>query len=271
MLISIVTPSFKQLDWLKRCARSVADQGAEAEHIIQDGGSGPELREWVQKYTNSQLTMESDHGMYDALNRGFSRAKGDVMAWLNCDEQYLPGALNAVLARFEADPQLDVLLADNVVVDPNGQYMAHRFSVLPTRGQIWLRFPVASCALFFRKRVWEPFDTQWKSVGDWWWFRNMMMRGARMGIMRGFVSAFTETQANLGLAPISKTEHQAIYDSRPKWVSAFSPLLLAMYRWRMIRSGTFSVKPFRYSIFKDDEAERREFQVARPTGRWVRR
>src|SRR5688572_32885233 len=105
--------------------------------------------------------MEPDHGMYDALNRGFTRASGEILAWLNCDEQYLPGALQAVEERFAAEPKLDVLLADNVVVDPQGNYLAHRFSIRPTSGQIWVRFPVASCALFFRRRVWKPFDTRW--------------------------------------------------------------------------------------------------------------
>jgi len=267
---SIVTPSFRQLDWLKRCVRSVGDQGCELEHSVQDGGSGVELEEWVREHTDAILSVEQDAGMYDALNRGFSRAGGEILAWLNCDEQYLPGALRAVEARFAAEPELDVLLADNLIVDGSGTYLAHRYSIQPTSGQIWLRFPVASCALFFRRRVWRPFDTRWKSTGDWWWFRDMMLRGARIGIMRRFVSAFTETQANLGLAPVSRAEQAIILGSRPQWVKIFSPLLLAMHRWRMWRSGAFAVKPFKYALFVGEETQRREFTVDCPTARWIR-
>lgn len=90
MQFSIVTPSFRQLGWLKRCVRSVADQeGVSFEHIIQDAGTGPELDEWVRGNSNAQLFVEKDEGMYDAVNRGFARAKGEFCAYLNCDEQYL--------------------------------------------------------------------------------------------------------------------------------------------------------------------------------------
>jgi glycosyltransferase involved in cell wall biosynthesis len=295
---SIVTASFRQLDWLKCCALSVADQGVDLEHIIQDGGTGPELAEWVRSNTSADLVMEPDHGMYDALNRGFARAKGEILTWLNCDEQYLPGALKAVEERFAADPELDVLLADNLIVDPEGQYLAHRFSLVPTLAQMWVRFPVGSCALFFRRPVWQPFDTQWKSVGDWWWFRAMLERGNRMGILRKFVAAFTETSGNLGLASVTVPEHAKIMDSRPWWARGiFKQWLLAQHRWRMWRSGAFAVEPFTYSIYTressavralpgtarrlpgldfdspgaDIHPERREFAVPAPTARWIRR
>ena len=98
----------------------------------------------------------------------------------------------------------------------------------------------------------------------------MMLRGAKMGLMRRFVSAFTETQANLGLAPISRSEQTIILNSRPRWVKIFAPILLAMYRWRMWRSGTFSVKPFQYALYTGDETQRRVFTVDHPTGRWIR-
>ena len=87
---TIVTPSFRQLNWLKLCAASVDDQqGVEVEHLIQDAQSGPELAQWVRDHSRARLFVESDTGMYDAINRGFRKATGDIVAWLNCDEQYL--------------------------------------------------------------------------------------------------------------------------------------------------------------------------------------
>jgi hypothetical protein len=207
--------------------------------------------------------------------------------------------------QFAADPELDVLLADNLIVDPRGEYLAHRFSLIPTLGQMWARFSVASCALFFRRRVWEPFDIQWKSAGDWWWFRAMVERGARIGILRKFVAAFTETQANLGLAPVTAPEHARILAARPWWArGVFKHLLLARHRWRMWQSGAFAVKPFTYALYTHGDIDgatrsqhglsssavpatlaasasleenasfrpkRREFSVPRPTARWIRR
>lgn len=289
MRFSIVTASFRQLELLKCCARSVADQGVDLEHIIQDGGTGPELENWVREQTRAKLVMEADAGMYDALNRGFSRGQGEILAWLNCDEQYLPGALRAVEERFAAEPDLDVLLADNLVVDREGKYLAHRFSLVPTLAQMWVRFPVGSCAMFFRRRVWRPFDTRWKSVGDWWWFREIVEQRARVDVLRRFVSVFTETRENLGLAPISAGEHAQIRAARPWWARVGRPLLVAHHRLRMWQSGAFAVKPFHYAIYPPAgekqpggsnsaansadvlcPVERQEFFVSRPTGRWIR-
>jgi glycosyltransferase involved in cell wall biosynthesis len=268
---SIVTPSFQQPDWLRLCARSVGDQGADLEHLIQDAGTGGDLEAWVRAETRAQIFVERDHGIYDALNRGFERANGEIFAWLNCDEQYLPGALAAVAARFAAEPELDVLLADNLVLDPSGAYLAHRFSLRPKWSTMWLRFPVASCALFFRPRVWRRFDTRWRSAGDWWWFRELMRAGARIGVLRHFTSAFTETGKNLGLADVTLREQAEIAARMPARVRALRPLLLAQHRLRMLASGAWSVRPFRYAVFTQASGAARVTQeAARPTASWRR-
>lgn len=270
MRFSIVTPSFRQLDWLRLCVRSVEDQGVELEHVVQDGGTGPELEEWVRGSTKAQLFVEQDGGIYDALNRGFARTSGDVLAWLNCDEQYLPGALSAVEAEFAARPELDVLLADNLIVDGAGNHLAHRFSLMPEVSQCWWRFPVSSCALFFRRRVWQPFDTQWKSAGDWWWFMAMLQCGAKVGVMRRFVATFAETGENLGLSPVTASEHAAIAAARPWWVKAFAPAILLRHKARMLASGVNRVQPFDYRIFTASGKERQRFDARQPTSQWRR-
>src|SRR5579864_8457246 len=97
MNFSIVTPSFRSSRWLKLCIASVADQaGVEFEHIVQDAGSDDGTLEWLPHDTRVRAYVEKDSGMYDAINRGYRRAKGDLLAYLNCDEQYLPGALQKV-------------------------------------------------------------------------------------------------------------------------------------------------------------------------------
>lgn len=270
MRFSIVTPSYHQFEYLRLCVRSIEDQGVECEHIIQDAESGPELVEWVVSASRSQLFVEQDEGIYDALNRGFARTSGDVLAWLNCDEQYLPGALAAVRDEFIARPDVDILLADNLIVNGAGNYLAHRFSLVPTASQCWWRFPVSSCAMFFRRRVWQPFDTNWKSAGDWWWFMDLLRRGARVGVLRRFVATFAETGGNLGLSPITASEHAAIVAARPWWASLLGPAILACHKVRMVASGVTCVQPFDYEIFADDTNGRKKFRVERPTSNWQR-
>ena len=101
MKFSVITPSFRNSEWLKLCIASVADQsGAEFEHIVQDSCSDDGTQDWLTKDSRVRAFIEKDGGMYDAVNRGYRRATGDILCYLNCDEQYLPGALATVRKVF---------------------------------------------------------------------------------------------------------------------------------------------------------------------------
>ena len=104
MDFTIVTPSFRQLEQLGCCIASIADQeGVSVEHIVQDGGTegfedfGNKMAErWPNRRGYRRVMIsEPDGGMYDAINRGLKRATGGICAYLNCDEQYLPGVLKS--------------------------------------------------------------------------------------------------------------------------------------------------------------------------------
>ena len=104
---SIVTPSFRNSRWLKLCVASVADQeGVELEHIVQDACSDDETQDWLPHDRRVRAFIEKDSGMYDAINRGYRRARGDILAHLNCDEQYFSGALRNVRTFFERNPRV---------------------------------------------------------------------------------------------------------------------------------------------------------------------
>jgi len=97
MNFSIITPSFRNSRWLKLCIASVADQqDVKWEHIVQDSCSDDGTQDWLPRDPRVKAFIEKDGGMYDAVNRGYRRAAGDILAYLNCDEQYLPGALKTV-------------------------------------------------------------------------------------------------------------------------------------------------------------------------------
>jgi glycosyltransferase involved in cell wall biosynthesis len=212
MTLSIITPSYNQVDYLRLCARSVADQAGDFshEHLVQDGGSGEDFAAWAAGQEFADVRREPDRGMYDAINRGFARAKGEVLAWLNCDEQYLPGTLAKVAAWFAAHPDKDLLFGDVVLVDPQGRPLSYRRAVMPWRGHIRSCFlPTYSAATFVRRRVIDDghlLDTNFRAIADAVWIDTLLGAGYRAGLLNEPLAVFTQTGENLGQTPVSEEE-----------------------------------------------------------------
>lgn len=214
MRISVVTPSHNQLAYLELCVASVADQeGVEVEHIIQDAGSDGDLKELLKAKPNVRLFVESDAGMYDAINRGLHRATGEICAYLNCDEQYLPGSLRKVTDFFNANPSIDVLFGDVILVDTTGQPLSYRRTILPTKNHVRLvHLNTPTCATFFRRRLLDRgfyFDQKWKVIGDVVWMDRLLDNQIAMATIREPLSVFAFTGQNLGATARSETENLA--------------------------------------------------------------
>jgi glycosyltransferase involved in cell wall biosynthesis len=122
--ISIVTPSFNQGVYLEECIRSIISQGyPNLEYIVLDGGSSDESVEIIKRY-EKHLTYwqsEPDGGQYSAVQFGFSRATGEILAWLNSDDKYPPYSLFRVAYLFCARPDVDWLTGRSVVWDKSGK------------------------------------------------------------------------------------------------------------------------------------------------------
>jgi glycosyltransferase involved in cell wall biosynthesis len=274
MQFSIVTPSFRNSQWLKLCIASVADQrGVECEHIVQDACSDDDTPDWLPYDRRVRAFIEKDYGMYDAINRGYQRAQGEILAHLNCDEQYLPGALREVHAFFDRHPQVEVLLAGTIVVNGNGRYVCHRHSLIPRESHIWFRFPVLTSSLFIRRRVIEKrkilFDTSWRDLGDLHWVRRLLRENVPMAVMNCFTSAFSDTGENMNLKPNALREISETLAMAPTWARILKPAFVAHHRVRRVVAGHFFLKPLTYAIYTLESPERRVvFFVPKPTAIW---
>jgi glycosyltransferase involved in cell wall biosynthesis len=277
MRFSIVTPSYRNSNWLKLCIASVADQqGVELEHIVQDSCSDDGTQDWLPREPRVKAFIEKDDGMYDAVNRGYRRATGDVLAYLNCDEQYLPGALKVVRDFFDEHPQIEVALAGTIVTDRDGRYLCHRHSLVPNPQHVWFRFPVLTSSVFIRRKVIHErgilFDTRWRDLGDFHWMLALMKNKVPMAVCDSFTSTFADTGENMNLKPNAIREKAATGAMTPLRARALKPFWIGHHRLRRLAAGHFSLKPMSYSIYTlQSPAQRVRFDVAKPTAVWWNR
>jgi len=121
--ISVITPSYNQGKFLEKTILSVLEQGyPNLEYIIIDGGSTDESVEIIRKYQDrlAWWVSEPDRGQSHAINKGFARATGEIFGWLNSDDWYHPGALQAVAAAFAANPEAGAVVGAGDYVDETG-------------------------------------------------------------------------------------------------------------------------------------------------------
>lgn len=267
---SIITPSYRNSSWLKLCIASVADQGVAAEHIVQDAGSDDGTLQWLPQDHRVKAFVEKDAGMYDAVNRGLRRAGGEILAYLNCDEQYLPGALQTVGEFFQRHPDVDVVFGDVVMVDVKGNYLCHRKMQTPLLYHTWVcHLSTLSCAMFFRRRIVsernEFFDPQWRDAGDGEWMLRLLRQKIRMAALESFTSTFTQTGANMSAGPNARRENRALAGTAPAWAQASKLPIVLHHRLRRLLGGMYFQKPFSFEIYTPASPARRIVQiVSRP-------
>ena len=277
---SIITPSYNMLPYLKRCCASVADQkGATFEHIIIDGGSTDGTVEWLKQQQTVQKHLkyisEKDKGMYDAINKGLALAAGNVIAQLNCDEQYLPGILTQIQAYLAQYPEADAIFGDILLVDLEGKLLAARKTYQPRWPYILTSYLyIYTCSLFFRRPVFDQghrFNPEkYKIVGDADLIIQMLRSQVRFQHYQQFTSIYTWTGKNLSENPAAIQEKQRFYASAPNWVRTLRyPLNLMRIIEREIHFLNSKGTPTQYEIYSPHRLDTRtSYQATTSSSRW---
>lgn len=182
-LFSIVTPSYNQGVFISQTVESVQNQGlVDVEHIVMDGGSTDTTLAVLKKY-GKRLFVESkpDKGQAHAINKGMQLARGQILAYLNSDDYYLPGALEEVSKVFQDHPTVQWLVGDALIVDASGEAIQPFVRVyksflrkIYSKSLLSVLNPIPQPSVFFRASAYEQVGKFNENLSytmdyEYWW------------------------------------------------------------------------------------------------------
>jgi glycosyltransferase involved in cell wall biosynthesis len=272
---SIATPTRNALDKLRRCVGSVRGQrGASFEHLVQDAQSTDGAAAWLAAQPDLLAVSEADNGMYDAINRAWARSRGEFLAWLNSDEQYLPGTLGKVQQYFDAHPQVDVVFGDYIVTDLQGRPVALRReipfrSIYVANGFLYAQ----SCTLFFRRRLFAAgrltLDSRFRYAADKQLLLSLAASGAVIAHITDYLSLFGIDGSNLSTHPKAGEESEEIRRAYGAFkLKPLRQLTLTCRRVERLLRGGYRDQAIRYLYAADDTPHYLEYEVAHLGGRY---
>ncbi|HJR79475.1 MAG TPA: glycosyltransferase family 2 protein [Anaerolineales bacterium] len=158
-LVSIVTPSFNQARYLEATIQSVLSQDyPRIEYIIVDGGSNDGTVDLIKKYESklSWWVSEEDQGQTDAINKGFAQARGEILAWINSDDTYEPGAVSAAVRYLREHPEAGMVYGDCNFINEHGGVIG-KFGSAQTSYRLLRRgyAHIPQQTMFFRADLWR--------------------------------------------------------------------------------------------------------------------
>lgn len=171
----IVTPTLNAERYLADTLRSVWSQASvavEIDHVLVDGGSTDGTVGVAEGFPTRVVIATDDQGMYDAVNRGLSLVEGDIVGYLNADDELAPGTLEAVAAAFDEHPKARWLMGKREFIDGDGTPFAWMqpvpFSLRSYLGLGWSCVPQET--VWMRRDLYDevgPFDTTFRNTGDY--------------------------------------------------------------------------------------------------------
>jgi glycosyltransferase involved in cell wall biosynthesis len=218
-LVSIITPVRNGMPFVAEMIESVRRQDyPHVEHIAVDGGSTDGTLDVLRHSDGLIWVSEPDRGMYDAINRGFRMARGEIVAYQNADDRYVvPGAISTAAQHLREHPEVDVVFGSFRYIDEGGTPISGPQPAAPVDLRALRRCNVVPPhATFVRRAVVEQghwLDPELQFAGDWDWLLGMSEAGRRFAQLPAVLSEFR-------LHPRSKT-------SRAGW-------RLRLREWRRI-------------------------------------
>ena len=243
-LVSIVTPSYNQASFLEQTIRSVLEQDyPRIEYFVADGGSSDGSVEILRKYAGrlAWWVSEKDRGQADAIRKGMARASGEIVAWLNSDDYYLPEAVSSAVQAFRQVPDAVLVYGDMLAVDGDGQTL-NLLRYRQLKLEDLLRFHIiGQPAVFFRRDAYDQtggLDIGFHYMLDHHLWIRLAQRGRIVHVPRTWAAARFHPQAkNRSLAVEFGREAFRILEwakEQPDLVHVLAPLgsqpLAAAYR-----------------------------------------
>lgn len=226
---------------MKRLLRCMACQDYEnIEHIVVDGGSTDGTRNVLKSAGNVQWISEPDNGIYDALNKGFRMATGEIMAWIGSDDLYLPGTLSVVGELFEKFPDMQWMttcfpsfcdsegrLVKSVHVRGYSEERLRRASLVHSKF-----LPVIQQeSTFWRRGIWERaggLDASFQFAADW----DLWIRFFRFSELVGVMSPLGMSGVHAEQAGRSDAAHRECAGIIAPWLKKPRPGIERMIRYR---------------------------------------
>lgn len=195
--VTVVTPSLNQGRFLKECLASVAEQDyAAIEHIVIDGGSTDTTMHVLREAGHPRLkwTSEPDNGQSDAINKGWRMGTGEILAWLNADDSYLPGAVTSAVAYLVEHPDVDIVYGDcEWVSEGVVRAFPHAMPAGFDPALLMYHDYIPSGSTFLRRRVLQSagmLDATYHYVMDWDYWLRAAVSGCRFAYLNRPLSRF---------------------------------------------------------------------------------
>lgn len=210
--VSLVVPSFNQAKYLTSTLESILSQGyPNLELFVVDGGSTDGSVDIIKAF-QKELTWwvsEPDSGQANAINKGFSRSSGEIMAWLNSDDLLLPGALFAIAKELNEYPECDVVYGQRILINEDGKDIGKW--LVPNHDNNVIKYAdfIPQETLFWRRSLWDKagasLDESFQFALDWDLILKFVEHKARFKVLNKFIGAFRFHPEQKTVAQISDT------------------------------------------------------------------